>query len=148
MNKIAPINWMFQPLYPGQGASLQNKIWLTCASYHLDVSHKCDCGVRHMTKNVIYLQWNVHHQVSHFETRCQSYDWGVRQNIPLAWRRSCNDSPCPGYRTQGCVKVQLWCDKVTEIGASMSIVLVVKLVHSPIVCQNGPSKIFKLVRGS
>ena len=48
--------------------------------------------------------------------------------------------------TQGCVKVQLWSVKVTEIGASMSIVLVVKLVHTPIVCQNGPSKILILVR--
>ena len=37
--------------------------------------------------------------------------------------------------TQGCVKVQLWCDKATDIGASMSIVLVVKLVHTPIVRQ-------------
>ena len=42
--------------------------------------------------------------------------------------------------TQGCVKVQLWCDKITEIGASMSIVLVVKLVHMPIVYQKGSSK--------
>ena len=41
---------------------------------------------------------------------------------------------------QGCIKVQLWCDKATEIGASMSI------VNMPIVCENGPPKIIILVR--
>ena len=45
--------------------------------------------------------------------------------------------------TQECIKVQLWSVKVTEIGA---FALVVKLVYTPIVCQNGPSKILILVR--